>query len=56
MHPIRNTLEVCGIFAHNWPIFRMSCSPLMAWITAPEPRNNSALKNAWVYRWNTPAA
>ena len=52
MHPIRNTLEVCGILAHSCPIFRMSCSPLMAWITDPDPRNSSALKNACVIRWN----
>src|SRR5512137_1499879 len=56
MHPIRNVRYVWGILEKSWPIFRMSCSPLMAWITAPDPRNSSALKNACVYRWNTPAA
>ena len=30
------------------PILRMSCSPCSAWITAPEPRNISALKKACV--------
>jgi hypothetical protein len=26
-----------------------------AWITEPAPRNNSALKKAWVNKWNRPA-
>ncbi len=26
-----------------------------AWITDPEQRNKSALKKAWVHRWNRPA-
>ena len=26
-----------------------------AWITEPAPRNSSALKNAWVNRWNIAA-
>jgi hypothetical protein len=26
-----------------------------AWITAPEPRNSRALKNACVHRWKNPA-
>ena len=34
---------------------RMSCSPAIAWITEPLPRKSSALKNAWVMRWNAPA-
>jgi len=38
------------------PMFRRSCSPASAWMTAPEPRNSSALKNACVYRWKMPAA
>ena len=33
----------------------MSCSPLIAWITEPAPRNSSALKKAWVNRWNIAA-
>ena len=33
----------------------MSCSPPSAWITEPEPRNSSALKNACVMRWKMPA-
>ena len=31
------------------------CSWAMAWITEPAPRNSSALKKAWVNRWNMPA-
>ncbi len=26
-----------------------------AWITDPEHRNKSALKKAWVHKWNKPA-
>jgi hypothetical protein len=33
----------------------MSCSPAIAWITEPLPRKRSALKKAWVIRWNAPA-
>ena len=38
------------------PIFRMSCSPPMAWMTLPEPRKRQALKKACVIRWKMPAA
>ena len=34
-------------------MLRMSCSPLMAWMTDPAPRNNRALKKAWVKTWNS---
>ena len=34
----------------------MFCSPAIAWMTDPLPRKSSALKNAWVTRWKTPAA
>ena len=47
---------VTGICFLSPPIFRMSCSPDMPWITEPEPRKSSALKNACVIRWKTPAA
>ncbi len=33
----------------------MSCSPAIAPITEPAPMNSSALKKAWVIRWNSPA-
>ena len=32
----------------------MSCSPDIAWITLPEPRKSSALKNACVIKWKMP--
>ena len=31
----------------NPPIFLTSCSSANAWITAPAPKNNNALKKAW---------
>ena len=37
---------VIGMRRCRSPMLRMSCSPLIAWITEPEPRNSSALKNA----------
>src|SRR5436305_543998 len=52
----RKVQKVQGIFALSPPIFRMSCSPPIPWITEPEPRKRQALKNAWVKRWKTPAA
>ena len=39
-----------GRYFFKPPILRMSCSPPMAWITEPLPRNSSALKNACVIR------
>ena len=48
--PIRNVQNVIGIVFRRPPISLMlfECT---AWITAPDPRNSSALKNAWVNRW-----
>ena len=46
--PIRKVPNVQGIFVRSPPMRRMSCSPDIAWITEPEPRNKSALKKAWV--------
>ena len=37
------------------PNRRMSITPPIACITLPEPRNNRALKKAWVNRWNIAA-
>ena len=48
---IAQVMRMCGA---RPPILRMSCSPDMAWITEPDPKNSSALKKAWVKRWNTP--
>src|SRR5437763_16942104 len=52
---IRNVQAVIGIFFHRPPILRMSCSPLIAWMTDPDPRNRQAVKNACVKRWKIPA-
>ena len=46
--PTRKVPKVQGIFFRSPPIFRMSCSPDIAWMTEPEPRKSSALKKAWV--------
>ena len=51
-----NVLNVTGIFLASAPIFQMSCSWCIAWMTEPAPRNSSALKNACVVRWNMPAS
>ncbi len=40
--------NVTGIRRASPPILRMSCSPLIAWITLPAPRKRHALKNACV--------
>ena len=50
--PITIITQVTGIILKRPPILRMSCSSLIAWMTEPEPRNSSALKKAWVKRWN----
>ena len=53
--PTPETMCVNGMDFRSPPIWRTSCSSCSAWITAPAARNSSALKNAWVSRWNTPA-
>ena len=55
MQPTSIVRCVFGSFALRPPIWRMSCSPDIAWITEPEPRKSSALKNAWVKTWKIPA-
>ena len=47
--------KVAGITFLKPPIWRMSCSPCMAWMMLPEPRKRQALKKACVSRWKTPA-
>ena len=54
--PTMNVQNVTGIFLRSAPIFQMSCSWCIEWITEPAPRNSSALKNACVVRWNMPAS
>ena len=53
--PIPNVMNVIGIDIRSPPILRMS-KVLVEWLTEPEPRNSSALKNACVIRWKTAAA
>ena len=52
-----NVQNVIGMNLRRPPIsFFMSkewCEP--EWLTDPAPRKSSALKNAWVKRWNTAA-
>ena len=45
---IAKVTNVTGIFFASPPMRRMSCSPDIAWITLPAPRNRHALKNACV--------
>ncbi len=44
---------VIGMYLRRPPIFIMFCSWCMPMMTEPAPRNSSALKKAWVIRWNT---
>ena len=46
---------VTGMCLRSPPIFIMSCSSAMPWMTEPEPRKSRALKKAWVIRWKIPA-
>ena len=50
-----NVTAVIGISLRSAPMRRMSCSWCMPWMTEPEPRNSSALKNAWVTMWKMAA-
>ena len=45
-----------GMYLRRPPMWRMSCSPEQPWMTEPAPRKSSALKKAWVMRWNMPTA
>ena len=46
--PIIIVMKVTGMNVRSAPMRRMSCSPAIAWMTEPLPRNSSALKKAWV--------
>ena len=54
--PIVNVTNVNGIDRRKPPILSSDCSPPIAPITDPAPMKRRALKNAWVMRWNSPAA
>ena len=47
--------NVNGIARRKPPILSRFCSPAIAAITEPAAMNSSALKNACVIRWNSPA-
>src|SRR5437870_767786 len=53
--PMSIVQYVRGMYFLSPPISVMSLVPT-AWMTEPAARNSSALKNAWVKRWNMPAA
>ena len=55
IEPMNIVRKVTGMCSRSPPILVISCSSFMAWITDPLPRNSSALKNAWVMRWNAAA-
>ena len=51
--PSNDVIQVMGMYLRKPPIQRISwlwCTPM---ITEPAARNSSALKNAWVIKWNT---
>ena len=54
--PIHIRMKVCGALRHDAAHLAHVLLVLQAWITEPAPRNSSALKKAWVIRWNIAAA
>ena len=52
--PVRKSAYVHGCTRRSPPMKRMSKVPA-AWFTLPAPRNSSALKKAWLKRWNMAA-
>ena len=52
--PITVRTYVPGIALRRPPMYIMLKVPA-AWFTLPAPRNSSALKKAWVNRWNSAA-
>ena len=53
--PTMNVAAVIGISLRSMPMWRMSCSSCIPWMTEPEPRNSSALKKACVIMWKMAA-
>ena len=53
--PIVKVMNVKGIARRKPPMRSMSWMPAIAPITEPAPMNSSALKNACVIRWKSPA-
>ena len=54
--PIKKVQNVIGRPARRLPMWRMSWSSWKAWMTLPAAMKSRALKNAWVMKWNMPAA
>ena len=55
MQPIAKVAWVIGINFRKPLKRRMSMTPPIECITLPAPKNNNALKNACVNKWNIPA-
>src|SRR5687767_1725562 len=55
MAPMRSVQYVSGRYFFKPPMRRMSCSWCRAMMTEPAARNSTALKKAWVTRWNIAA-
>ena len=55
MAPTVKVTNVKGMALRKPPIRSSDWMPLIAPITEPAPMNSSALKKAWVMRWNSPA-
>ena len=53
--PTMKQAEVIGITLRSAPMWRMSWSSCMPWMTEPALRNSSPLKKAWVIMWKTAA-
>ena len=53
--PMRKQTKVNGIALRKPPIRSSDCTPAIAPISEPAAMNSSALKKAWVMRWNRPA-
>ena len=53
--PIVKVTNVNGMARRKPPMRSMSCMPAIAPITDPAPMKSSALKNACVIRWKSPA-
>ena len=51
--PMMKQANVNGSALRKPRILSSDCSPPIAEIIEPAPMNSSALKNAWVIRWNS---
>ncbi len=53
--PTRKQMSVNGSALRNPPMWSSDWSPAIAPMIEPAAMNSSALKKAWVIRWNRPA-